>query len=136
MLVETLLIIVAGAAGGTLLLRWRDKAKLRRAGVIEVGVPETEKLIAESGALVVDVRETREYATGRIPRSRHIPLSQISSRIGDLDSDRDRPIVVSCRSGRRSASASVLLCRQGFSKVYNLKGGINAWTRADRKIER
>lgn len=129
-------MIVAGVAGGTLLLRWHERTKLRRAGVVEVSVPETERLIAENGALVVDVRESREYAAGRIPRARHIPLSQISSRLGDLESDRDRPIVVSCRSGRRSASASVMLCRQGFSKVYNLKGGINAWTRADRKIER
>ncbi|MHB0914926.1 MAG: rhodanese-like domain-containing protein [Thermoleophilia bacterium] len=133
---DTILMIAVGVAGGMLLLRWRDRTKLRRAGVVEVTVPETEKLIAENGALVVDVREPREYAAGRIPQSRHIPMSQFSSRLGDLDSDRDRPIVVSCRSGRRSASVSVMLCRQGFSEVYNLKGGINAWTRADRKIER
>ncbi|MHB1380713.1 MAG: rhodanese-like domain-containing protein, partial [Thermoleophilia bacterium] len=67
---DTILMIAVGVAGGMLLLRWHDRTKLRRAGVVEVTVPETEKLIAENGALVVDVREPREYAAGRIPQSR------------------------------------------------------------------
>lgn len=132
---ETALYIVVGIVGGSLLFRFYNSWRLRRAGVVQVNVAETEKLIRD-GALVVDVREGREYASGRIPRARHIPLRDIGSRLGDLERERDRAIVVSCRSGKRSAAACVYLCRQGFARVYNLKGGMNAWARADRKVER
>ena len=133
---EALLIIVAGTSGAMLLHRWYGKLKLRRAGVVEVNVTETEQLVEGKGALVVDVREQGEYYAGRIPRSRHLPLSQIRVRMGELERERDRPIIVSCRSGRRSAYASILLSRCGYSKVYNLKGGLNAWMKAERKVER
>ncbi|RJQ42765.1 MAG: rhodanese-like domain-containing protein [Gaiellales bacterium] len=128
------MIVIAGLAGGTLLSRYYGKLKLRRAGVVEVNVPEAERLVSDDGALVVDVRELGEYREGRIPQARHVPLSEMRQRMRDLE--RDRPIVVSCRSGRRSAYAGIYLARNGFSHVYNLKGGMNAWTRANRQIER
>lgn len=133
---DTWMIVIAGIVGGSLLFRWYEKTKLRRAGVVEVNVNEGARMIEEDGALVLDVREGREYASGRIPRSRHLPLSQLDRQMGDLERDRDRPIIVSCRSGRRSAHAGIYLCRHGFSKVYNLKGGVNAWVRSNRKVER
>ena len=61
------------------------------------------------------------------PRARHIPLSQISRRAGELP--RGRAVVTPCRSGARSARAAALLARQG-RKVSNLSGGMHAWARA------
>lgn len=130
-------VVVAGAIFTALLLtRWYGKFKLRRAGVVEVGVTETERLMTEDGALVVDVRDVRDFRAGRIPRSRNIALREIEARLDELDNDRHRPIILSCRSGRSSALAAVRLCRKGFSNVYNLKGGINAWLKANRELER
>lgn len=133
---ETWMIVIAGLAGGTLLYREYGKLKLRRAGVVELDVTDAEKLINDDGALVVDVRELKEYESGRIPRSRHIPLRRFNSSLGELERYRDRPIVLSCRSGRRSAYAGIYLARNGFGRVYNLRGGLRAWARAKRSIER
>lgn len=131
-----LLLIPAGIAGGLVLTRWNARRRLRCAGVREVGVSETVDLINDHDAIVVDVREDREYSAGRIPNSWHVPLGQVNARIKELEKLKGRPIVVSCRSGRRSAVASLMLCKNGFDSVYNLKGGVTAWSRANLRLER
>ena len=135
---NVMIVLFAGLLGAYLFMRLNSSRKLRAAGVRTVGVAETVRLIEEQKAIVVDVREVREYRSGRIPNSRHIPLGQISRRLKDLEKVKrqGRPIVVSCRSGRRSAVASVILSKHGFSDVYNLKGGVSAWSRAKMSLER
>jgi len=122
--------------GLVVLARLRRKYQLRCAGVREVEVPQTLELINKHGAVVVDVREDKEYYSGRIPKAKHVPLSQVRSQLDALEKFRERPIVVSCRSGRRSAIACLHLCQNGFSQVYNLKGGIIAWRKADLPLEK
>ena len=135
---NAMIVLFVGLLGAYLFMRLNSTRKLRAAGVRTVGVAETVRLIEEQKAIVVDVREVREYRSGRIPNSRHIPLGQISRRLKDLEKVKrqGRPIVVSCRSGRRSAVASVILSKHGFSDVYNLKGGVSAWSRANMSLER
>ena len=62
---------------------------------------------------------------GRIQGARWIPLGELAARTGELA--RDRPVVAVCRSGARSAQASVLLQKAGFSDVANLAGGMLRW---------
>jgi rhodanese-related sulfurtransferase len=77
---------------------------------------------------LLDVREAWEIAVAAVPTvTVHIPMSEISSRLGELDPRRDT--VVICRSGGRSAQVAQFLERQGFSSVFNLAGGILAWSR-------
>jgi rhodanese-related sulfurtransferase len=78
-------------------------------------------------ALILDVRGATEVAAGRIPDSIHIPLGDLPRRAGELP--RDRPIVVHCASGARSAVAVTLLRRLGFPDVVNLEGGFTAYRR-------
>ena len=80
-----------------------------------------------TNAVVLDVREDNEYLKGHIINSVHIPLSYLSNRIGELDKHKDKPIIVSCRSGQRSGQACAMLKKQGFENVYNLSGGMMAW---------
>jgi len=75
---------------------------------------------------ILDVREQYEYDEKHIPESVLIPLNQLYSG-GYKELDLDSPILVVCRSGRRSAQASEFLVKQGFSPVYNLAGGIQKW---------
>ena len=76
---------------------------------------------------IVDVREANEYAVARIPNSKHIPLGQITSRMSEIDPERDT--VVHCKMGGRSARAIEALRRAGFEgRLTNLKGGITAWS--------
>jgi glyoxylase-like metal-dependent hydrolase (beta-lactamase superfamily II)/rhodanese-related sulfurtransferase len=76
---------------------------------------------------IVDVREPDEFEgpLGRIPGAISIPLGQLNARAGELA--KDRPVVTVCRSGARSAQASVMLQKLGFSDVANLAGGMLRW---------
>lgn len=87
-----------------------------------------------SDATIIDVREYAEFASARIPGSQLIPLGQLINRSGEID--RNRPVLVVCRSGRRSAEASAVLCRLGFQDVRNLTGGIEACREAGLPLER
>jgi adenylyltransferase/sulfurtransferase len=75
---------------------------------------------------VVDVREPQEWALGRIPTARLIPLADLPSALNTLDSARD--VVVYCKGGVRSAKAARQLQAAGFRKVWNLTGGILRWS--------
>ena len=77
---------------------------------------------------LLDVREDWEIAVARVPTATvHIPMGELSDRIGELDPKQET--VVICRSGGRSAQVADFLERQGFGKVFNLSGGILAWSR-------
>jgi len=74
---------------------------------------------------LVDVREPFEYEIARIDGAKLVPLGEITERLHELS--REKPIVVHCHSGMRSAQAVQLLQEHGFANVYNLEGGIDAW---------
>ena len=77
---------------------------------------------------LLDVREDWETALAPVPAEiLHIPMGQILNRLSDLDPQRE--IVVICRSGGRSLEVARFLSSQGFATVYNLAGGILAWSR-------
>lgn len=85
-------------------------------------------MFAEKKAIILDVRELHEWQAQHIAGAIHIPLSQVEARIGELSLYKESPVIVQCRSGKRSAKAAVTLQSAGFTQVYNLAGGINAWT--------
>jgi molybdopterin/thiamine biosynthesis adenylyltransferase/rhodanese-related sulfurtransferase len=78
-----------------------------------------------AGLFVLDVRNLPEIEICRIAGSIVIPLPELAERLGELD--RDRPMVVHCKSGMRSAKAIALLRERGFTQMRNLTGGILAW---------
>jgi len=78
-------------------------------------------------SLILDVRENKEFETGHIADSVHIPMSEVKNRLSELDKYKDSQVVVSCRSGQRSSRTCSLLKKNGFSNISNLKGGIVAW---------
>jgi len=82
------------------------------------------------GALVLDVRTIEEFATGHIVDARNIALEKLAEQAETLKKYREKPVVVVCESGARSAQAAKLLKSLGFTQVVNLRGGLSAW-RAD-----
>jgi sulfur-carrier protein adenylyltransferase/sulfurtransferase len=84
------------------------------------------KLDAHEAFELIDVREPFEYEIARIDGAKLIPLAEIGERTEELQ--REQPIVVHCHSGTRSAQAVRLLQQRGFRNVYNLEGGIDAWS--------
>ena len=137
-----ILMFLIGGLGAVVM--WRLGSRLRNAalasggseaGINEIGADEAAALISQKGAVVFDVRTSAEYEAGRIPKANHVPLRQLPKRLDSLDKYKSRPVLVSCRTGRRSASACAYLTENGFEEVYNLKGGLRAWTHARQKIE-
>lgn len=82
------------------------------------------QLVAE-GAALVDVRSPMEFAGGALPGARNVPVHEIEARAGEIG-PKDRPVVVYCRSGARSASAAATLRRLGFARVEDL-GPMSRW---------
>ncbi|MEQ1570861.1 MAG: rhodanese-like domain-containing protein [Myxococcota bacterium] len=84
---------------------------------------------------LVDVREPHEFTgeLGHVAGARSVPLATVDPRTGF---DRDRPVLVICRSGGRSARAAAALVAAGFPRVYNLTGGMLAWNEARLPIAR
>jgi molybdopterin/thiamine biosynthesis adenylyltransferase/rhodanese-related sulfurtransferase len=83
------------------------------------------RLDAQEKFVLVDVREPYEYEIARIPGSLLIPLAELPARLSELDSAEE--IVLHCKSGRRSAKALGVLKEAGFSRLWNVTGGIEAW---------
>jgi len=84
------------------------------------------KMDAREAFQLIDVRELFEYEIARIDGSKLIPLGEIAERTNELQ--REQTIVVHCHSGGRSTEAVRLLQQRGFTNVYNLEGGIDAWS--------
>ncbi len=97
--------------------------------LVETSATEVAKRRGQGDAfLLLDVREPDEFERARIEGSTLIPLGELGDRVGELADWKDRPIVVHCKSGGRSADACRLLQERGFTDVANLSGGIEAWS--------
>ena len=105
------------------------------ASIDSVSANEAAKMQNERHAVIVDVRETDEWNAGHIAGAIHIPLSDVKNRVAELEKFKDSPVITQCRSGARSAKAAEVLKNAGFSAVYNLDGGINAWQKAALDIQ-
>lgn len=125
-------MLVALAVVSGVMLLW-SFVGARLSGIEQADPLQATRLFNDD-ALVLDVREDKEYAAGHIPRAKHIPLGQLAGRIKEIESHKDKPVLVTCRSGNRSAHACRILKKAGFTKVFNQAGGIIAWERANLPV--
>jgi rhodanese-related sulfurtransferase len=79
-----------------------------------------------SEVVLLDVREHVELEIASVEGARHIPMREVPERLADLD--RNTPLVVMCHAGGRSRRVAEYLQGNGFEHVFNLKGGIDAWS--------
>ncbi len=96
------------------------------------------ELESPSSPLVLDVREPEEFngELGHIPGSVLIPLKDLPTRAGELEPQKERPIIVVCRAGVRSTTGAAILTGLGFENVANLKGGMLDWNDQKFAVER
>ena len=92
---------------------------------------QATKLLSQ-GALLLDVSERDEWDAGHAPVARHVPLAELAGSMASLPPA--APLVVVCRSGRRSAEAAAVLLDAGF-EALNLVGGMVAWAAAGYRVE-
>lgn len=97
--------------------------------VRDITVEEAHKVLEEEPAeiILLDVRTEAEYEEGHIPDAINIPLSDLESRIGELDKYKSKKIIVYCKNGVESRTASEILVTHGFEQVYRMLGGIEEW---------
>ena len=101
-------------------------------GGIPSVTPAEASEAAADGALIVDVREPDEFAAERAEGVALLPLSQFRDRYAELP--KDRPLLIVCQSGSRSASATMFLRQNGWTDVRNVTGGTTAWRQAGLPI--
>jgi rhodanese-related sulfurtransferase len=88
---------------------------------------EAATMRVKDKAVIVDVRENDDWNEHHIHGAIHIPLSQLHQRLPELEPYKNRTVITQCQAGLRSAQAQLMLKAEGFSKVYLLNGGIQAW---------
>jgi len=115
------LLAIVLVSGGMLL--WPI---LQRRGA-KVSILQATQLFNQGKTLLLDVREEAEFATGHVRDAKNIPLKQLPTRLGEIDKFKDKTVIAVCASGVRSATASGLLKKSGFTDVYSLDGGMTAW---------
>ncbi|MCB0974618.1 MAG: rhodanese-like domain-containing protein [Actinobacteria bacterium] len=76
---------------------------------------------------IIDVRTPDEVRSGMLPGAKNIPVGELGSRLGEID--KERPVLVVCRSGARSSRAAKMLSKAGYPDVINLSGGMMAYRR-------
>lgn len=99
----------------------------------ELTESEFEAGLKTEGALLLDVRTPQEFKEDHLENAKLVPVQELEERFSELDTYKNKPIYVYCRSGNRSTVASKMLLDKGFTEVYNLKAGIKAWRKAGKK---
>jgi rhodanese-related sulfurtransferase len=108
-----------------------------RADTVPASVDVKQAAALQSkGAFLLDVREPSEYAEVHAKDAVLIPLGQLPSRLNEIAQYKNKPVVVICRSGRRSAQGAEILRNAGFAQVANVEGGTNAWVDAGLSVIR
>ena len=128
-----MLIAVLVMSGGMLLWPFIQR---RFSSVKDVTSTEATTLLNRRNAVLLDVREPKEFTGGRLPGAIHIPLSQLADRSTELVKLVARPVVAYCDVGRRSRGAAGMLAKAGFQEIYNLQGGIAAWKKDGMPVEK
>jgi hydroxyacylglutathione hydrolase len=123
---------VAGYFGVDALAAWEQTGKGME-GIQQIRPAELAPMMASGSVEVIDVRGASEWDGGHLPGVQNIPLALLPSRIAEIP--RDRPVVLQCQSGGRSAIAASLLRARGIQNVMNLTGGFTAWRDAGLAVE-
>ena len=102
-------------------------------GFKNIAVAELQTMMQQGGMRLVDVRTDAEVQRGKIPQSHSLPLHLLPMRLNEMD--KSFTTVFYCQMGGRSGQAAAFAAANGFTDVYNLQGGIAAWTQAGLSID-
>ncbi len=134
-------LVTTGCSGGASLTTQTSEAQVTTSEATPVSYTTVEvqqafdALAANKAAQIVDVREPSEWATTGVPVGAVlIPLGQLKQR-APAELAKDRPVYVICNSGNRSRTGSEILLELGYTDVFNVAGGIQAWLKAGLAVE-
>jgi rhodanese-related sulfurtransferase len=122
-------------ASGAMLV-WPEISRLAGMGGAELGTLEATRLMNQGPTLILDVRDEKEFVTGHLPKARHIPVRELGKRIEEIAKFKAKPVIVTDKNGARAGAACRYLKKAGFTNVFQLKGGLNAWQQASLPMEK
>ena len=129
-------MLLASAFIVILMLLVYEEMKRKVLGFKEIKPMDAVRLINHEDALVVDVRDVKDYQQGHVLNALHIPLHELEERLQGLKDHQTKPVIVYCRHGQSSAKAGSLLHKHGFEKTFKLAGGISSWQGADLPLSK
>lgn len=127
------LIAVAFASGAMLI--WPYVAGGRGGGA-RLSTLQATRLINDSDAVVIDIRDQADYARGHIINSRSIPDKVLNERKAEIDKLKGKPVIVSCDTGTRAGASADKLRALGLTEVFTLQGGLAAWRDAGLPVSK
>lgn len=92
-----------------------------------VSTGEATNLVNRDDAVIVDIRDEKEFRAGHIAGARNIPNNRLDDRLSELDKFKDKPVVVVCKQGQTAGTAVSKLTKAGFARAVKLKGGMAQW---------
>jgi rhodanese-related sulfurtransferase len=119
--------LILGLALGAFLI-FRMVSLSTNKNVKQLSTEEAHELIESTkGLLIIDLRTDQEFNEAHIPGSKSMPINQFASRISEITSYKDKPVLVHCASGGNSPVAVRALLKHDFSNIYHLKRGLIGW---------
>ncbi|MCV6588858.1 MAG: rhodanese-like domain-containing protein [Marinobacterium sp.] len=117
-------VLLVSAFGITLaLLLWTESLRGGKA----VTPAEATLLVNKEDAVLLDIRNKKDWDTGHITNAIHIPFTDLKNRMGELNKHKSKPVVVVCNLGQTAGSAAKMLKADGFENVMRLRGGMTEW---------
>lgn len=128
---NALIFTLAIVSGGMLL--W---PRLRGADAGAVSASGAVQLINRDKAVLIDVRETEEFASSHIANARHIPLNQLEEKLSSAVKNKALPLILVCATGARANRALGIAKKLGYAQAQVLSGGLKAWDEAKLPLEK
>lgn len=125
-IIDNIFIVAIAVISGAALLWPALAPRGKRATPLQV-----TQMINRGKTTIVDVRSAEAFAAGHLRDAKHIPLADLTNRIGELDKSKSRTVVVVCETGARGDKAARQLQAAGFEDVHSLEGGLAAWKAAN-----
>jgi len=122
-------LIIAGLVLGC-------SAAVEDQGYRNLDAAQAAELIKQEPVLILDVRTPEEYKEGHIKGSVLIPVQGLEREYVKISDHSQKPVLIYCRSGNRSVTASKILISKGFHDLYHMKGGIKDWVRHQLPLEK
>ncbi len=108
----------------TAVLIYESRARIQNENSVS---PQEAVRLMNQGAALLDVRTSEEFAGGHVRGARNQPLALLGEAEDKLKKHKDKPVIVCCDRGSLASTAVRVLGKQGFTKVFNLRGGLTAW---------
>ncbi|MDN3552465.1 rhodanese-like domain-containing protein [Halomonas almeriensis] len=101
--------------------------EVRNSGAHGVTTGEATQLVNREDAVVVDIREAKDFKAGHIAGARNIPQGSIDDRMNELEKHKSKPVIVVCKHGQTAGAVQSKLAKAGFERAFKLKGGMTQW---------